>query len=666
MLLTAHLGGPALAEAQRATELDPNSTTAWQELAAAYEHDTFGRTMQGNWNPTEAEKWYRKALELDPDNETTKMDLAVLLEFNAHGWRYAKDSRLDEAIVLYREILKKGANALAEQNLSIALLRTGKLDDAKVEAKKTDEPFRATLLAMISAIQDGPARAIVNAQSSYPDPAQRAQFLAAVAASLTPMRQYSSAAAIFNAAARLVSIPGVRERAELMGKIKRWEDALLPEDDPRRPIQRLLLEIFRNNITREALQPFISRRTDFSDMESGLAGLQNALASLQQQFSAAGLGEESMADVIVSLLDLTKDGDDAHGYRIGGTELASKMPPMYVVREDGKYRLIGAGSDGSETVGELVLDLLAKHDLSGAQWWLDKVAHDVEARADGTGLPVIKTLWSGVTPESRGADALRLAAQVLIATSTGKPEVIQKLTQARPKATNAMDRALIDKAICESQLKAKNWQGLLAAARQLQTSNLFSEEGFRYYLMAAKGLRKWPELGAEAKKRYDSNPQNEAAVKALVLAEAGQGNWGRAAEWARKLGKNGIFQVEEAEMEAWTAILSGNPTEETLASLHKVKDYASKQVDYQYTDAMLEAALHKPEEATEALLRGIGEEDYFHLHPAAWLAYARICEQYGFPSEADKALSKARSAKHDEDDLTDWVNALLNARPVVK
>ena len=119
-------------------------------------------------------------------------------------------------------------------------------------------------------------------------------------------------------------------------------------------------------------------------------------------------------------------------------------------------------------------------------------------------------------------------------------------------------------------------------------------------------------------------------------------------------------------MEAWTAILSGNPTEETLASLHKVKDYASKQVDYQYTDAMLEAALHKPEEATEALLRGIGEEDYFHLHPAAWLAYARICEQYGFPSEADKALSKARSAKHDEDDLTDWVNALLNARPVVK
>jgi Flp pilus assembly protein TadD len=666
MLLTAHLGGPARSEAQKATELDPKSSTAWQALAAAYGHDTFGRIKQGNWNGGESEKAYRKAVELDPDDQIARMNLAILLEYNAHGWRYAKDSRLNDAITLYREMLKKPENPQVEQNLAIALLRAGQFDEAKAEAKKTEAAFQVTMLSMISAIQEGPARAIVNAQTSYPDPAQRAQFLTNVGVSLTQVRQYSAAQAIFNAAARLGSVPGVRERAELIGKIKRWDDALLPEDDPRWPVQHLMLEISRGNLTREAMEPLVSKRADFSDMESGLAGIQNSLASMHRQFSSVGLEEEALADVIASMIEFDKDGDDAHGYRIGGNVRGSGMPAIFVVREDGKYKVIGAGADGAELIGALVLELLAKHDLAGAQWWLDRVAHDVEAHADGTGLPVIKSMWSGVTPESRGADAVRLAAQVLIATSTGKAEAIQKLTQARPKAANALDRTLLDKAICESLVKAKNWEGLLPAARQLQASRMFSEEGFRYYLMAAKGMRKWPELAAEAKKRYDGNNSNEAAVKALVLAEAGQGNWTRAAEWAKKIDKNGIFQVEQAETEAWTALIAGSPTDETLAALHKVKDLAAQQMDYRYTDAMLEAALHKPEEATEALLRGIADEDYFHLHPAAWVAYARICEQYGYPGEAEKAMAMARKTVHDDDDITDWVNALLNGRPTEK
>ncbi|HEX3744720.1 MAG TPA: DUF3857 domain-containing protein [Bryobacteraceae bacterium] len=667
MLLVAHLGGAALAEARKATELDAKFTLGWQQLADVYEHDTFGRSMQGNWSPAEAEKCYRKALELDPDNDNIKMNLAILLEFNTHGWRYAKDSRLDESIALYGEILKKHDNQQVEKNLTIALLRAGKLEDAKTEAGKVEDESRVTMLAMIAAMQEGPARAIVNAQTAYPDPGQRAQFLTNVGALLTQVRQYSGAAAVFNAAARVGNVPGVSQRAELLGRIKRWDDALLPEDDPRFPVQHLMLEAVRNNLTRPVLEPLVSSRADFTDMDKELSGVQNGLAMVRRVFSSSGLTEESIADVVVSLLELTKVGDDEHGYRITASTQAgalgiggSGMPPMYVMREDGKYKLIGAGTDGSEMIGGLVLDLLAKHDLPGARQWLDMVAHDVEAREDGTGLPVIKSMWSGVTPESRGVEPARLAAQVLIATSTGKLDAIQKLVQARPKAANALDRAQIDKAICESMQKARNWEGLLAAARQLQTAHLFGEEGFRYYLMAAKGLRKWPEIAVEAKKRYDSNPLNEAAVKALVLAAAGQGDWVRAADWATKLGKNGIFQIEEAEMEAWTAMLAGNPTEVTLTSLHKVKDVASQKVDYQYTDALLETALQKPEDATEALLRGIGDEDYYHLHPAAWAAYAHICEQYGFPAEAEAAMTMARTSTHANDDISDWVSTLLN------
>jgi len=377
-----------------------------------------------------------------------------------------------------------------------------------------------------------------------------------------------------------------------------------------------------------------------------------------------------MADITLSMLELSKEGDDAHGYRIGSGSSSSSsagivrinlssVPPMYVVKEDGKYKLIGAGTEGTELIGSLVLDLLAKHDLAGAQWWLDQVVQMVEAHADGTGMPVIRSIWSGVTPDSRGAYAIQLAAQVLIATSTGKPDAIQKLIEARPKAANALDKAQLDKAICESLVKAKNWEGLLPAARQLQTNRWFSEEAFRYYILAAKGLHKWPELAAEARKRYDTNKSNEAAIKALVLAEAGQGNWARAAEWAKEISKSRTFEVEQAETAAWTAILAGKATEETLSTFHEVKEMGAKWPDYNYTEAMLEASLHQPDKATEALIRAIGDEDYFHLHPAAWAAYARICEQFGYADEANQAMARARAAVHEDDEITDWVNVLL-------
>ena len=660
-LLIAHLGGPAVAEARKATELDPKSGIAWQSLAVAYENDTFGRTTQGNWNRVEAEKAFRKALELNPDDAATKMALAILMEFNDQGWRYAKDSRLNEAIALYREILKDPQmGGAVRQNLAVTLLRAGKLSEAKEEAKKGTDAFQAVLLSMISAIQDGAARAIVNSQTGYPDPAQRAQFLTNVAVSLLQMRRYSESQAIFSAAARMASIPGTAERAEMLSKIKRWDDTLVPEDDPRWPVQRLMLEMLRGNLKREVLQPLLAKATDLSTFDRDVAEIQSGLATLRQQLSVNGMQEESAADIALSMMNLAKEGDDQHGYRITGhIEGSSGMPALYVIREDEKYKLIGAGSDGVELVGALVLDLLSKKDLAGAQWWLDQVQHDVQARADGTGLPVIKSLWSGVTPEFRNADAARLAAQVLIATSTGKPEAIQKLTLARPKAANVLDRAQIDKAICESLVKGKNWEGLMAAARQLQASRMFSEEGFRYYLMGAKGAHKWVELAAEAKKRYDGNPLNEAAVKALVLAAAGQGNWTSAAEWAKKVAKSGIFQIEQAETEAWTAILAGKATEESLTALHKVKDNGGKLLSYQYTDAMLQASLHLPEGAMEALIRSIAGQDDLHLHPAAWLAYARICVQYGYPDEAAKAVTMARTTSHPQDDLTDWVDALL-------
>ena len=371
-LISAGLGGAALREARKATELDPKSPLAWQALAWAWQHDTFGRRMQGNWNFAESEKALRKAIELDPDDNIAPTDLAILLEHNLSGWRYAKGARLEEAITLYREVMKRPRPGALGQNLAIALLRAGKLDEAKEEVLKLDLQD-GQLMAVITALQEGPARVVLNSQSQYPDPRQRANFLSGVAVTLVQLRHYEPAPALMSAAARIGNFSELQTRADLLAKLKRWEDSRLKEDDPRYPLQRLLIEGLSGNYTPDTLRPLISKRVSVTSLDNGESP-DTVMAGPRQDLLAAGFTEETMLDFIISLLELSNEGDETLGYRIRGAAMgANGFPPMFVIKEDGRYRIIGSGPEGWEGIGRLVLDLLAQKNVKAAQWWLDKV-----------------------------------------------------------------------------------------------------------------------------------------------------------------------------------------------------------------------------------------------------------------------------------------------------
>jgi tetratricopeptide (TPR) repeat protein len=63
---------------QKAVELDPTYSAAWNNLAIAYEH-------QGNF--TEAQKAYEKALQLDPKNQMIRQNYDLFKEINDRAKR---------------------------------------------------------------------------------------------------------------------------------------------------------------------------------------------------------------------------------------------------------------------------------------------------------------------------------------------------------------------------------------------------------------------------------------------------------------------------------------------------------------------------------------------------------------------------------------------------
>uniref|UniRef100_Q01QZ8 Uncharacterized protein n=1 Tax=Solibacter usitatus (strain Ellin6076) TaxID=234267 RepID=Q01QZ8_SOLUE len=660
ILISAGLGGAALREARKATELDPGSGLAWQSLAWAYQHDTFGRRMQGNWGYAESEKALRKAVELDADDMVARMDLAILLEHNQRGWRYAKDARLEEAIAVYREIVKDPRGIGAAQNLAIALLRAGKLDDLK-EVLKKHNLHNPELQAVVTALQEGPARVVVEAQSQQPDARQRAAFLGSVAGTLVQLRKYEQAAVIMRAAARAGNLPDLQTRADMFGKFKTWEDGLLKQDDPAYPLQRLLLEVFRQNLTRESVQPLLSKHVPVASWDAGDADA--GLASARYDMLAAGMGEESLLDVIVSMPEFTSEGEEAHGYRVRGSVMgAASMPAMYTIKEDGQYRLIGSAPEGWEGIGRLLLELADQRKVKDAQWWLDKVVESAEARKDGTGRPAVVGLWSGTTEQLRGSAAIRTSAASLIASSIKDDASLAILQEARAKAPTAVERAQVDKAICEGLAKAGRWEDLVVAARRLGAVKTFSEESFRYLIKGLAGARKWKELETEALKRAADNAKNLAAMRAVVLAKVRLGDNAGAVEWIRKITGDNAADREEQEFGAWYLMVAGKASSESLTALQKSREKGSREPGYQYVLAMMQAVLNMPDEAQQTLMQGVVRDDYGRLSAAAWAVYGKICDQYGFPDDAADAYGRARTSAGKDPEVAARILPLIPAR----
>jgi len=682
VLLSTGLGDAALEEARIAEQLDPKSSSTWLNLGMAFQHDSFGRLRQGDWNATEAEKALRKSMELDTDNQLAPVNLAILLEFNSQGWRYGTGARMEEALAIYRDQAKKPQHQpMVDQNLGILLMRNKRFAEAKQVFEKLGDQSSALLLDVITAIEEGPARTIVKSQAAYPDSRQRAIHLAAIAQSLAQLRSYEAASAIMNAVARLVPAADIQGRADMLSKLKRWQDRLVPETDPRWPVQQFILEAFRGTLDLQKQKDLVSKRLHEELRPDGLQDV-SSISATKQMLATAGIEEEGVLDLLASLMEFEKEGDDSHGYRIRALSPgASPTFSAYVVPEDGKFKIIGGMPNGTEGIGELVLQLLASNDLAGARWWLDLVSKDAEAAADGTGRPAITSLWSGVNEASRGSGDIRIAAAALIGSSTPSPKSLGILEQARLKAPNAMQKSQLDKAICETLLAAKKWDDLMIAARRLESSKVFFIEGRRYFIRASTAAQKWKELETEAVKMMDANPGAQPvgkqgsrvvirvvnsgeimAIKALVLAKWKQGDTAGVAEWLNRISSSDLSSSEDHVFVAWVAMGQGRANEDTLKELKKRHEDGRSNNSYAYAVAMTEALIGQTDAASADLVKAIGGYDLEDLSAVAWAVHGKICDRYGFPSCASSAREKAlRAIQGDKkgDELIPWIQATL-------
>jgi tetratricopeptide (TPR) repeat protein len=641
VLISVGLGLPARMEAERATALDPNSSQAWQTLAWAWQNDTFGRLRQGDWNRSEALKALRKAVELDPDDAIAKADLAILLDYNDRGERYGIGNNEAEAIPIYRELLKKQANVVLESNLTATLFYNGQWEEASAESRKCLDDQRILFQALIQALQRGAGPAIVALQAEVVDPTARAQFLASAAFSLIHLRRYPDALTFFQAAARATTIPQSAALLQLVSGMKRSEDVVFPDTDPRSVEQKVFLLVLNDEKpSREKLAELLTFVPKTGEWGEEIASARKAAFSGFQQLVQFGFTRENFLDMTLSNLKLNKEGDDTHGYRISAEVMGGAIPTMFVVREGVAYKIIGS-TDSMEEIGRRVLDLLKKNNLEGAQWWLDHSIPSIPYGSDGW-LPAARGLWSGTIAATRGPSAARVAAASLIGRYEGAADAVAILKEAYPKAANAVERAQIDQALCDTYAKGKKWEDMAVIARRLMTSEIFNSAGFQFLMRALEEQKDWKALENAALEQTKTKVPQRDAWKYVAIARIASGNGTGAAEAIEKF-KPSAVGAEAVELQAWNEIRQKRVSQELLDTVKKTDGRV--QVHNPYLVALVELQLKKTEDAQQSLKEAVQTTDAAGMDARGWVIYGHLCEQYGFPDAAKKAWASARSAK---------------------
>jgi len=677
VLIAVGAGDSAASAAKRAVELDPQSTQAWQALGWAHQHDSFGRRFRGNWSAAEAEKAYRKAIDATSDNLVPWTDLAIVLEHNSNGDRYGQGSRLNEAIDTYRTILKKGANGFVQRNLAIALLYAGKYEEAAAELKKLPAAGnRAALWMIVTALTQGADRAILNAQSDLPDPTTRAAELVSAAVSLALMRQYDLATEFLKAARRINHSPDVETRIAALSHVKRSEQVQYPADDPRAVVQRLYFVVFAGTVDEAHLRPIVSKRETFSKSEdTAEKQVRRLLAGIQGRFRSLGFSASGVLDVVLSALELEKEGDDTLGYRVRGKASLGAIPAAYVIKEDGEYRLL-ATADSLENVGKLVLDLVRSNDLEPARRWLDlvingvfvsqgKAATEVSINALGAGpggddSPAAKFLWAGLTEKGRTAAAIRTTAASLVGTFSVSEEAIRILKQERLAATNRLDRGNIDLALCQAYKKAGKWTELLAAAKELPASYAVADKSFDFLVKARTGLQQWAELEQDARTELKTSPQKLGALRAAALAMMRAGKPEKATEYIDQIRKLQFSGKAEHTLEAWHALLLGKADDLLIEKLEQDRGLESMEPDIEYILGFLQAQSGKTEEARRLLVDALELDDWALLDTRPWVLQGKVQEQLGNADAAAAAYAEAKKRSAEGDDSA-WALKLVPA-----
>jgi transglutaminase-like putative cysteine protease/Flp pilus assembly protein TadD len=641
VLLQAGMGEAARAEARLAVKLDPTSAAAERGLADVLKHDLVGREMRAGSDLSGAADAYRAAIKLDPNDHIAQGNLAILLEYDPDGLRYGSQAKMKEAIAEYKAL---GPDELADlgiqNNLAYALFYGGEYAEAYKAAQDLNPQPTALIAASEAMLQGSKAGlAEINKRSTSEDDYKSTALTAANM--LMRIRQYPQTADFLDAGASGDNAAWAMGLASTLQPAKHHEDiqfANTPGDIAR----RYWLVTHDPDLTQAKLEAVLSRNARIVLEKQDPAVLKRTLESGKVwDYSLVRNDNSSDVEIDIDMQEAQPkgEGSDTTGYRekLGISGMAN--PVIFVVKEDGVYKILGT-SDEPDAIALEILGRIGAGDLNGAKVLLDWLREDVhlEGGDDPLGGRPFPHFWTRGEP----ADAQRMklaAASILVSYKPTVDQGIKLLEEARRQNPSEPERTNILLALAHGYTFQQNFSALLDVSPALLKQFPESMIALSYNEDALMGLGRFDEAMALADQRLKLLDGDTDALTMKSTIEAACGDYAADIQWAQKAMAQDNSSAGLLNMIAWYSLFTGKVTGADIATAIKAVQMDNTAPDFMHTLACLYAVTGKTGEAHDLLLRAMdmwnleGPDDDF------WYAFGLIAEQYG---ERDIAIADYR------------------------
>jgi tetratricopeptide (TPR) repeat protein/transglutaminase-like putative cysteine protease len=637
-LLEEGMGQAARDETNLAVKLEPASPLVRKTLADVLEHDLVGRKFRPGSDYAGAEAAFRAAKIFDPKDKEIVGNLAILLEYNSQGERYGAGAKLKEATDAYLSLATDDlADIGLKTNPVYTLLYSGQLVEALKYAETLNPHPTAVTVAAITAL-NGADAGLNEARKRTANDGEYKETVKSAGEILMRMRRYAPAADLLQAGASGANASQTLALASMLRKARPREE-LKFDDNAQGAVEKSFLLITDAGVTLNKFKSMSSQNarvvlndTDADEIEQSL----NQGRQLRSMMTRSGLPADVMLDLMLPMLDPTVEGTDASGYRVTLHMPGTKDMVMFVVREEGHFKLLDS-SEKPDAIGLEILDRLAAHDLVAARQMLDWV-RDVQHLGGGDD-PFEGEAFPRFWTQGKDAEAGQMkiaAASILVQTKPTAKKGIAILELARSTASTDAEKLNIDLALMMGYFVTGDYAKALPITSFLAQQNPDSKHLFWSHAIALRGLARWSELDHIAEERLTRKPQDLDAMRVLVASGESRGDFKLARSLGRRIVTSGKAEELDLNNLAWDSLFTSSVDDTDVEAAVKAAQMSQDKPGVLHTLGCVYAEVGKTQEARELLLQAMDKLELDAPNSDYWYAFGRIAEQYG---QRDIAIS---------------------------
>lgn len=650
-LLEAGLGEAARDEVRAAVKLEPKSALAQKTLGEILEFDLVGRSFRPGSDYAGSAAAFREAIRLDPDQKDEQkeivQELAILLEYNEDGARYGAGAKLKEAVAAYQSLPQDKLISMGLQNnLAFALFYDGDFAAARKIAE-TLNPQPKGLIVACEAAANGSQAGIAEAGKRSGNDAELKQVAATAGSMLMNLRKYALAADLMQAGASGDSAARTMGLASLLRKAQPHED-LHFHDDPAGFVMGFFLLSLAPDLTLDRLNALASKnavlvsgKTDPEELDKALkAGKQ-----FRQSLARGGNSADVTLDIVMQALEPKGEGNDASGYRENLLIPGGKKMTMFVVKENGKYKVLDT-TEKPNSIGLEVLDRIAANRLDDARVLLDWLRE--EQHLAGGDDPLSGEAFPRFWTKGKAAEASPMklaAAAILVQTKATAAKGVAILEEARKTATSDTEKTNLALALAEGYGVLEDYARELPIIAELFKQYPESKRAFFSDVFLLRATGRGDEGEAVAQERLKKTPDDLDALHALASDASAREDYRGAHDWFQKIVDGGKAEGQDLNGLAWETLFYNRAEGPDIESGIRATQMSQNEPNILHTLACLYAEAGKTKEAREVMIQAMDlkeldepDENYRYL-------LGRIAEQYGENEVATQEYTKVAKPK---------------------